>query len=111
MKFPDALGIVSAYHLKATLPTPTTPAIPNNARCKEFMTKLDAELSSFKRCIDAKNLRGIGETLSGMQHALSSAVLECGMGSLLKRLFEEVQRCNMSKACGSVAESEATCTH
>ena len=111
MKFPDTLGTLRAYHQKATLPTPSTPAIPNDARCKEFMTKLDTELSSFKRCIDSKNLRGIGEALSGMQHALSSAVLECGMGSLFKRLFEEVQRSNMSKACASVAEAEATCTH
>ena len=33
------------------------------------------------------------------------------MGLLFKRLFDEVQRSNMSKACATSSEAEATCAH
>ena len=111
MVSPDALGLVREYRLKANLPVPDTPAIPNAARCRAFMDKLDAELRGFRRSIDTQNVRNVGISLSALQHVLSGAVLECGMGSLFKSLFDEVHRSNMSKACATAAEAEATCSN
>lgn len=110
-EFPDALAMVHQHHIKANLPVLSTPSIPNAARCREFTNGLDSELRSFQRSIDDKDVRAVGVALSGLQHALSGAVLECGMGSLFKRLFDEVQRSNMSKACATSSEAEATCAH
>jgi hypothetical protein len=39
---------------------------------------------------------------------LSGAILEFGLGEKFNSLFEEVQRSNMSKACTSEAEAQAT---
>ncbi len=42
---------------------------------------------------------------------LSGAVLEFGLADKFVELFNEVQRSNMSKACKSIAEAEATMAH
>ncbi len=42
---------------------------------------------------------------------LSGAVLEFGLGEKFVDLFNEVQRSNMSKACKSIEEAEATIAH
>ena len=43
-----------------------------------------------------------------LQYVLSGAILEFGLGSRFKALFDEVQRSNMSKVCKTRAEAEAT---
>ena len=53
----------------------------------------------------------MGAALQRTRYALSRAVLEFGMGALFKPLFDEVQRSNMSKACATAEEAEATRTH
>jgi hypothetical protein len=42
---------------------------------------------------------------------LSGAILEFGMADKFKELFDEVQRSNMSKACESPEEAQATVDH
>ena len=42
---------------------------------------------------------------------LAGAVHEFGMGTRFGTLFDEVHRSNMSKACASLAEAEATVAH
>ncbi len=42
---------------------------------------------------------------------MSGAVLEFGLGEKFRELFDEVQRSNMSKACATIEEAEATVKH
>ncbi len=61
---------------------------------------------------DADNdLTEIADALCDIQYVLAGAVLEFGLGDKFKTLFDEVHRSNMSKACKSVEEAEATITH
>ena len=53
----------------------------------------------------------IADALCDIQYVLSGAILEFGMGDKFKLLFDEVQRSNMSKACNSIEEAEATVKH
>ena len=50
----------------------------------------------------------MADALCDIQYVLSGAVLEFGLGEKFVDLFNEVQRSNMSKACSSQAEAEAT---
>ena len=59
----------------------------------------------------AQDLVEVADALADIQYVLSGAVHEFGMGCCFADLFEEVQRSNMSKACASRAEAEATVAH
>jgi predicted HAD superfamily Cof-like phosphohydrolase len=48
---------------------------------------------------------------SDIQYVLSGAVHEFGMGTRFANLFEEVHRSNMTKACKTKLEAEATVKH
>ena len=53
----------------------------------------------------------VADALADIQYVLSGAVHEFGMGACFAALFAEVQRSNMSKACASMSEAEATVAH
>jgi predicted HAD superfamily Cof-like phosphohydrolase len=53
----------------------------------------------------------IADALADLQYVLSGAVLEFGLGEKFVDLFNEVQRSNMSKACNSELEAQATIEH
>jgi predicted HAD superfamily Cof-like phosphohydrolase len=65
-------------------------------------------LDELKEAIAANDLVEIADALCDLQYVLSGAVLEFGMGEKFVELFNEVQRSNMSKACQSLTEAEAT---
>ena len=53
----------------------------------------------------------VADALADIQYVLSGAVHSFGMGTRFKALFDEVHRSNMSKACATLAEAEATVAH
>ena len=53
----------------------------------------------------------VADALCDIQYVLSGAVLEFGLGNKFVDLFNEVQRSNMSKACSTYEEAEATVAH
>ena len=50
----------------------------------------------------------VADALADIQYVLSGCILEFGMADKFKALFDEVHRSNMSKACKTVEEAEAT---
>jgi len=108
MHSPDSLAQVAEFHRTFHAPVLDTPQIPSEARCNLRVSLLAEELDEFREAIAAGDIVAVADALCDLQYVLSGAVLEFGLGDKFKALFEEVQRSNMSKACLTVEEAEAT---
>lgn len=107
-KEPNALNDVSEFHETFKMPIENEPTIPPQNRCQLRINLLQEELDELKEAIAEKDIIEIADALSDLQYVLSGAVLEFGLGKQFKRLFDEVQRSNMSKRCKSRDEAEKT---
>ncbi|GAB3886220.1 pyrophosphohydrolase domain-containing protein [Spirosoma agri] len=108
MHSPDSLTQVAEFHRTFHAPVLDTPQIPSESRCGLRVALLAEELDEFREAIVAGDIVAVADALCDLQYVLSGAVLEFGLGDKFKALFEEVQRSNMSKACLTVEEAEAT---
>jgi predicted HAD superfamily Cof-like phosphohydrolase len=104
----DSLNQVAQFHQTFGAPIVDKPSIPNAERCQLRVSLLAEELEELKEAIAANDIVEIADALCDLQYVLSGAILEFGMGEKFVELFNEVQRSNMSKACQSLAEAEAT---
>ncbi|WP_128544635.1 nucleoside triphosphate pyrophosphohydrolase family protein [Larkinella soli] len=111
MQSPDSLNAVAEFHRTFHHPVLEKPEIPSETRCQLRVALLAEELKELEVAILEKDLVGIADALCDLQYVLSGAVLEFGLGGQFKALFDEVQRSNLSKACLSVEEAEATVRH
>jgi hypothetical protein len=108
MNQPDALNLVADFHRTFKHPVLSSPAIPEEERCKLRVALLNEELKELEVAILEKDIVGVADALCDLQYVLSGAILEFGLGEKFKALFEEVQRSNMSKACTSEDEARRT---
>lgn len=108
MTSPDSLNAVAEFHRTFHAPVLATPQIPSDARCGLRISLLSEELDELREAISGENIVEIADALCDLQYVLSGAVLEFGLGEKFNALFSEVQRSNMSKACLTVEEAEAT---
>jgi predicted HAD superfamily Cof-like phosphohydrolase len=108
MKQPDALNLVAEFHRTFKHPIVSSPAIPDENRCKLRVALIAEELKELEVAILEKDIVGVADALCDIQYVLSGAILEFGLGDKFAALFEEVQRSNMSKACKSEEEAKAT---
>ena len=108
---PNALSSVAAFHRLFRAPILASPAIPSADRCKLRVSLLKEEVQELADAIKDNDLVEIADALADIQYVLSGAVLEFGMGGIFKTLFDDVQRSNMSKACKTLEEAEATRAH
>lgn len=111
MNQPDSLNLVAEFHRTFKHPIPATPAIPDENRCKLRVALIAEELKELEVAILEKDIVEVADALCDIQYVLSGAILEFGLGEKFEALFNEVQRSNMSKACNSVDEAEATIEH
>lgn len=108
---PDILNLVADFHRLFDHPILDEPAIPAKARAEMRYTLLKEELQEFRDALDKHDLVGIADAFADIQYVLAGAVLEFGMGDYFSRLFLEVQRSNMSKACATEHEADLTIEH
>jgi predicted HAD superfamily Cof-like phosphohydrolase len=111
MKQPESLALVAAFHQTFRHPILPSPALPDEKRSRLRVDLLAEEVKELEEAIQEKDIVAVADALCDIQYVLSGAVLEFGMGDKFKELFEEVQRSNMSKACHSEQEAEATVEH
>ncbi|MBP6183523.1 MAG: nucleoside triphosphate pyrophosphohydrolase family protein [Saprospiraceae bacterium] len=105
---PQALNSVADFHRIFKLPILAKPNVPHEDRCKLRINLLQEELDELKDAIKAKDITEIADALADIQYVLSGAILEFGLGDHFKRLFDEVQRSNMSKVCDNLKDAEDT---
>jgi predicted HAD superfamily Cof-like phosphohydrolase len=108
MQQPDALNMVAEFHRTFKHPILPAPAIPDENRCKLRVALIAEELKEMEVAILENDIVGVADALCDIQYVLSGAILEFGLADKFKALFEEVQRSNMSKACVTEAEAQAT---
>lgn len=107
----DSLNQVAEFHKTFNAPILETPQITSKQRCELRVNLLQEELNELKEAIENGDIVEVADALADLQYVLSGAVLEFGLGDKFVDLFNEVQRSNMSKACGSVQEALATLSH
>ncbi|NOT38406.1 MAG: nucleoside triphosphate pyrophosphohydrolase family protein [Saprospiraceae bacterium] len=105
---PTALNHVADFHELFDMPIVGSPAIPSIERCKLRISLLQEELNELQDAIDNQDIQEAADAFCDLQYVLSGAILEFGLASRFKQLFDEVQRSNMSKACSSMEEAEQT---
>ena len=108
MKHPESLELVAEFHRTFKHPILEKPSIPAEDRCGLRVALIAEELKELEEAIHEKDIVAVADALSDIQYVLSGAILEFGLAYKFKALFEEVQRSNMSKACISEEEAEAT---
>ncbi len=111
MQDPKSLTSVAAFHKTFQHPILDTPQIPAENRCKLRISLLAEELKELEEAVKDKDIVEVADALCDLQYVLSGAVLEFGLKDKFAALFDEVQRSNMSKACKSIEEAEATMQH
>jgi predicted HAD superfamily Cof-like phosphohydrolase len=107
----DALNQVAEFHKTFSAPILESPQIPDQKRCDLRVELLSEELKELQDAINDFNIIEVADALCDLQYVLSGAVLEFGLGDKFVDLFNEVQRSNMSKACLTQEEAEATIEH
>lgn len=107
----NSLNQVAEFHTTFKHPILAEPTIPSPERCKLRVELLAEELKELQQAINDNNIVEIADALADLQYVLSGAVLEFGLGEKFKELFDEVHRSNMSKACKTLEEADATSAH
>lgn len=107
----SALTQVAEFHTTFKHPIVEKPAIPSKSRSDLRVELIAEELKELQQAINDNDMVEVADALCDLQYVLSGAVLEFGLGSKFKELFDEVHRSNMSKACKTVEEAEATIAH
>lgn len=111
MQTPDSLNAVAEFHRTFHHPVLDQPQIPAENRCQLRVALLAEELKELEVAILEKDIVEVADALCDLQYVLAGAILEFGLGEKFKTLFDEVQRSNLSKACLTVEEAEATVQH
>jgi predicted HAD superfamily Cof-like phosphohydrolase len=111
MKEPNALNKVAEFHSTFKHPIVETPAIPSAQRCDLRVSLLAEELEELQQAIKDNDMVEIADALCDLQYVLAGAILEFGLGNKFADLFAEVHRSNMSKACKTIEEADATIAH
>ncbi len=107
----DSLNQVADFHHTFKHPVLAEPTIPSPERCQLRVDLIAEELKELQEAIADNDLVEIADALCDIQYVLSGAVLEFGLAGKFRTLFDEVQRSNMSKACKTLEEAEATIKH
>jgi predicted HAD superfamily Cof-like phosphohydrolase len=111
MKKLDALNQVKEFHKTFDVPVLKNPEIPSKERCELRISLIQEELNELKEAIENNDLVEVADALCDLQYVLSGTVLEFGFGKKFTKLFDEVQRSNMSKSCETQQEAIATLSH
>ncbi len=108
MKETNALNQVAEFHTLFGAPILDKPTLIPPNRSYLRLELLQEELDELRDAVREDNIIGVADALADLQYVLSGAVLEFGLGSRFKDLFDEVHRSNMSKACVDLKEAADT---
>ena len=111
MRDPKALSEVAKFHKLFNHPILGNPSIPSEKRCNLRIELIQEELNELQQAIIDNDITEVADALCDIQYVLAGAILEFGLQEKFADLFEEVQRSNMSKACLSLEDAQATIAH
>lgn len=89
--------MVEHFHKSFLVPTEDNPTIPEKERCELRYKLIREELEEFKNAYENGDLTEVADALTDLQYVLFGSVIEFGLKDHFEKLFQEVQRSNMSK--------------
>lgn len=104
----DTLRDVKIFHEVFNHPVAETPILMNKERLLTRIGWIKDELQELEDALNAGDIKEVADALADAQYFLSGTIIECGMADIFPKVFEEVQRSNMSKACKTREEANAT---
>jgi len=104
----NALEDVKQFHKLFDHPVLETPTIPSAKRVELRINLLQEELKELKIAAEAGDIVEVADALADIQYVLAGAIHEFGLGNLFPKVFAEVQRSNMSKACETIEQAKVT---
>lgn len=107
----NALSQVAEFHHTFKHPIIEQATIPSKTRSQLRIDLIAEELKELQEAVDNHDIVEVADALCDLQYVLAGAVLEFGLGTKFKTLFEEVHRSNMSKACKTIEEANETIAH
>ena len=105
------IKMVEEFHNTFKAPVLSNPQIPSKERCDLRISLISEELEEMKEAIEKGDVVEVADALADLMVVLCGSILEFGMGDKFEKLFEEVHRSNMSKACNSHQEAIETLLH
>lgn len=87
------------------------PTLPSKEIMKLRVELIREELKELEEAFENNDIVEVNDAFQDLQYVLDGSILACGMEVINDRSFDEVHRSNMSKACVSVEEAEATIQH
>ncbi len=105
------INMVAAFQRRFAAPILNTPAIPSADRCELRIALIEEELKEISDAIDANDLVEVADGLGDILYVVFGMILEFGLQDKMEDIFAEIQRSNMSKACATKEEAEATQLH
>jgi predicted HAD superfamily Cof-like phosphohydrolase len=99
---------VKQFHEIFNHPVLNNPTIPSDKRCVLRINLMQEELDEIKTGIKNNDIKEIADGLCDLMYVLSGSILEFGLYEDFNKLFNEVHRSNMSKACSSEEEAILT---
>ena len=105
------IKMVEEFHNTFKAPVLSNPQIPSKERCDLRISLISEELEEMKEAIEKGDVVEVADALADLMVVLCGSILEFGMGDKFEKLFEEVHRSNMTKACNSHQEAIETLLH
>lgn len=97
---------VKEFHLTSGHPIRETPQLIPRAEAALTVRLIKEELSELEDAIIVDDLLEVADALTDIQYLVNGAFLRFGLAGLKEKLFDEVQRSNMSKFCTTKEEAE-----
>jgi predicted HAD superfamily Cof-like phosphohydrolase len=104
----EFLEKVKCFHEMFKAPVLESPQIPSKERCELRINLIQEELNEMKDAIEKEDIIEIADSLGDLMVVLCGSILEFGMGDKFNKIFENIHKSNMSKACSSIEEAEKT---
>ena len=89
----------------------TTPTLPSKEIMKLRVELIREELRELEVAFETNDIVEVNDAFQDLKYVLDGSILACGMEGINDRSFDEVHRSNMSKACITTEEAEATIQH
>lgn len=102
------LEMVEEFHRTFGHPIENKPVIPTASRTALRIELMQEELNEIEKAIEEGNPVEILDGLSDLIVVTLGTVLELGFKDVFDEAFERVHASNMSKACKTIEEAEAT---
>lgn len=110
MKKPIELSMVEEFHYTFKHPVLEKPTIPGQDRINLRLQLLREETNELAAAALEGDIILVADGLGDIAYVLYGAIIEFGLQDKFAEIFKAIHESNMSKACSTIEEAEATAT-